>query len=103
LAILVDPVRIAVGGGIVRSWDRIGPGLEAALQAGVPFPPELVLAHFPNDAPLLGAVALAVDAVTGTSRRQPVLASDIPYPGREPGSVTGADHSHATTSTSNLA
>lgn len=64
LAILVDPDRIAVGGGIVRSWDRIGPGLEAALQAGVPFPPELVLAHFPDDAPLLGAVALAIGAVT---------------------------------------
>jgi glucokinase len=62
LAILVDPVRIAVGGGMVRSWDRIGPRLAQALQAGVPFPPELVVAHFPEDAPLLGAVALAVDA-----------------------------------------
>jgi hypothetical protein len=62
LAVLVDPVRIAVGGGMVRSWDRIGPRLNEALQAGVPFPPELVVAHFPEDAPLLGAVALAVDA-----------------------------------------
>lgn len=93
LAILVDPVRIAVGGGIVQSWDRIGPGLEAALQAGVPFPPELVLAHFPNDAPLLGAVALAVDAITGISRRQPALASDIPH----------ADGQHATASARNSA
>lgn len=65
LAILIDPVRIAVGGGIVRSWPQIGPGLQAALQAGVPFPPELVIAHFPDDAPLLGAVALALDAATG--------------------------------------
>jgi glucokinase len=63
LAILVDPVRIAVGGGMVRSWDRIAPRLTEALAAGVPFPPELVVADFPNDAPLLGAVALAVDAV----------------------------------------
>jgi glucokinase len=62
LAIIVDPVRIAVGGGMARSWDRIGPRLTQALQAGVPFPPELVVAHFPEDAPLLGAVALAVDA-----------------------------------------
>jgi predicted NBD/HSP70 family sugar kinase len=69
LAILVDPVRIAVGGGIARSFDRIGPGLEAALQAGVPFPPELVLAHFPDDAPLLGAVALAIGAGTGMPRQ----------------------------------
>lgn len=62
LAILIDPVRIAVGGGLVRSWDQIGPQLHRALGSGPPFPPELVLAHFPYDAPLLGAVALAVDA-----------------------------------------
>jgi glucokinase len=63
LAICLNPVRIAVGGGMVRSWDRIRPGLEEALSAGVPFPPELVAARFPSDAPLIGAVALAVDAV----------------------------------------
>jgi len=62
LAILVNPVRIAVGGGLVRSWDRLRPGLERALSAGVPFPPELVTARFPADAPLIGAVALAADA-----------------------------------------
>ena len=78
LAILVDPVRIAVGGGIARAWNRIGPGLEAALQAGVPFPPELVLAHFPDEAPLLGAVALAVDAVAGTAQSQPAEEPDVP-------------------------
>ncbi len=65
VAILIDPVRIAVGGGMARSWDRIGPRLTQALRAGVPFPPELVVAHFPEDAPLLGAVALAVDAAGG--------------------------------------
>ncbi len=62
LAILVNPARIAVGGGIVRSWARIRPRLQHALRAGTPFPPELVVAHFPYDAPLLGAVAMAVDA-----------------------------------------
>jgi glucokinase len=62
LAILVNPVRIAVGGGLVRSWDRLRPGLEQALSAGAPFPPELVIARFPADAPLIGAVALAADA-----------------------------------------
>jgi glucokinase len=62
LAILVNPARIAVGGGMTRSWDRIQPRLADALLAGVPYPPDLVLAHFPHDAPLLGAVALAVDA-----------------------------------------
>jgi glucokinase len=63
LAICVNPVRIAVGGGMVGSWERLRPGLQHALNAGVPFPPELVTARFPFDAPLIGAVALAVDAV----------------------------------------
>jgi glucokinase len=65
LAILVNPARIAVGGGIVRSWARIRPRLQHALRAGTPFPPELVVARFPYDAPLLGAVAMAVDAANG--------------------------------------
>lgn len=67
LAICVDPARIAVGGGMVRSWTRLQPSLERALSAGVPFPPELVVARFPADAPLIGAVALAIDAA-GTGR-----------------------------------
>jgi predicted NBD/HSP70 family sugar kinase len=62
LAIFLDPMRIAVGGGMVRSWDRLRPGLQDALNAGVPFPPELVTARFPSDAPLIGAVVLALDA-----------------------------------------
>jgi predicted NBD/HSP70 family sugar kinase len=64
LAIVVDPARIAVGGGIVSSWHRIEPVLADALARAVPYPPELVLAHFPHDAPLLGAIALAVDAAS---------------------------------------
>jgi glucokinase len=64
LAICVNPARIAVGGGMVRSWERLRPGLEQALSAGVPFPPELVVAKFPSEAPLIGAVALALDAIS---------------------------------------
>jgi len=64
IAILVNPAKIAVGGGMTRSWRRIQPRLTEALRAGVPYPPDLVLAHFPDDAPLLGAVALAVDAAS---------------------------------------
>jgi glucokinase len=64
IAILVDPVRIAVGGGMVRSRDRIMPGLGEALRTAVPFPPELVVADFPDDAPLRGAVAIAIDAAS---------------------------------------
>jgi glucokinase len=64
LAVCLNPERIAVGGGMVRSWERLRPGLEHALSSGVPFPPELVVAKFPSDAPLIGAVALAVDAIS---------------------------------------
>jgi glucokinase len=62
LAIAVNPARIAVGGGLVGSWDRLRPGLARALDAGTPFPPELVPARFPADAPLVGALALALTA-----------------------------------------
>jgi glucokinase len=81
LAILINPVRIAVGGGLVRSWDRIGPRLQAALGSGPPFPPELVVADFPYDAPLLGAVALAIDAATGSNNPAP---SPAPAPSTAP-------------------
>jgi glucokinase len=76
LAICLNPVRIAVGGGMVRSWDRLRPALQDALSAGVPFPPELVAARFPSDAPLIGAIALAVDA----SRADGVGSADITLP-----------------------
>jgi glucokinase len=62
LAIAVDPQRIAVGGGLVRSWELIGPRLRAALDAAVPYPPDLVIAAFPYDAPLIGALAHGVAA-----------------------------------------
>src|SRR5947208_2750864 len=62
LAIAIDPRRIVVGGGMVRSWDQLRDGLRRALDAAVPYPPELVPAEFPFDAPLLGALALGIAA-----------------------------------------
>lgn len=59
LTIALDPARIAVGGGMVRSWPVLYGPLRRALDAAVPFPPELVQAAFPFDAPLAGALALA--------------------------------------------
>lgn len=58
LTIAVDPQRIAIGGGLVRAWDRLGPPLTEALAGAVPFPPELVVAAYPYDAPLVGALTL---------------------------------------------
>ncbi|HEU5353800.1 MAG TPA: ROK family protein [Actinocrinis sp.] len=68
LAIAVDPVRIAVGGGLVRSWAPIRDGLRRALDAAVPYPPELVRAAYPYDAPLLGALTLALAAAGDTEK-----------------------------------
>lgn len=85
LAILVNPQRIAAGGGMVRSWARIRPRLQDALQHGTPFPPELVVAHFPHDAPLLGAVAIAVDAARGRTDAGPAASQDGRGEGRGDG------------------
>jgi glucokinase len=63
VALLLDPERIAVGGGLMESGERVLAALEARLQHAVPFPPTLVRASFVHDGALRGAVALALDAV----------------------------------------
>jgi glucokinase len=60
LAILIDPARIAVGGGLMHSGDVILQALAFRLGYAVPFPPEIVPARFLNDASLHGAIALAL-------------------------------------------
>lgn len=77
LAICINPARIAVGGGMAGSWARLQPDLERALNAGAPFPPELVLAEFPHEAPLIGAVALAVDAAQQQQHDTQHVAADL--------------------------
>jgi glucokinase len=62
LTIAIDPQRIVVGGGMVRAWDQLHGRLRQALDVAVPYPPELRLAAFPFDAPLIGALALGVAA-----------------------------------------
>jgi glucokinase len=65
LAVAVDPSRIAVGGGMARSWPRLEGPLRQALDANVPYPPELVLGAYPFEAALMGALALGVEAAEG--------------------------------------
>jgi glucokinase len=77
LAITVDPVRIAVGGGMMGSWAQIEPTLRQALDAAVPFPPELVAAEFPFDAPLIGALALGLQAAGSVPSGQSDLADSF--------------------------
>ncbi len=62
LTIAIDPARIAVGGGMVRSWHRLVGPLRAALDTSVPYPPELVVGAFPYDAALVGALSMAIEA-----------------------------------------
>jgi glucokinase len=62
-AIVLDPARIAVAGGLMTSAAVVLSSLEERLRLAVPFPPELVPARFVQDGPLRGAVALAAEAV----------------------------------------
>ena len=74
LTIAVDPARIVVGGGMTGAWDQVHGGLRRALDAAVPFPPELMRARFPFDAPLRGALALALVAAG-----QETIAAPVPH------------------------
>ena len=78
LAIAIDPARIVVGGGMVRSWNLIEPGLRRALAAAVPYPPELAPAAHPYDAPLLGAIALAITAARERLTRESSAWAEVP-------------------------
>jgi predicted NBD/HSP70 family sugar kinase len=70
MAIMVDPARIAVGGGLMSRPDVILAALERRLRQSAPFAPELVPAQFIHDGPLRGAIALALDAVKGEQHDQ---------------------------------
>lgn len=60
VALMFDPSRIAVGGGMARV-PRILTGIEAMLARAVPYPPEVVPAAFEHGAALQGAVLCATD------------------------------------------
>jgi glucokinase len=62
LAVLIDPARIAVGGGMMNSSDLVLTALRRRVRQAAPFPPEVVAARFVHDAALRGAIALAIDA-----------------------------------------
>ncbi|HEX3788716.1 MAG TPA: ROK family protein [Pseudonocardiaceae bacterium] len=74
LANTIDPERIAVGGGLTASADKLFPALRRRLDQVVPFPPGLVPARFEQDGALRGAVALAMDR-TGCRPAEPELTS----------------------------
>jgi len=63
MAILIDPARIAVGGGLMSRPELVLDALGRRLRLASPFTPELVPAEFVHDGPLRGAIALALDEV----------------------------------------
>jgi glucokinase len=65
LVIALDPARVAVGGGLMASADRVLPPLRWRLEQAVPFPPELVPAAFQHDSALRGAIALIIGHLAG--------------------------------------
>jgi glucokinase len=60
LTIALDPERIVIGGGLMRSKDRILPRLTAHIKRFVPFPPPVKEAYFSHDAGLMGAITLVL-------------------------------------------
>ncbi|MEU6784459.1 ROK family protein [Nonomuraea angiospora] len=63
LCVVLDPERLVVGGGMMGAAELILPRLVAEVGRAVPFAPEVRPARFADDAPLLGALALARAAV----------------------------------------
>ncbi|WP_433305179.1 ROK family protein [Actinoplanes sp. CA-030573] len=62
LCVVVDPERVVLAGGMMGAAEHIMPRVAAALRRSVPFPPALAKARFADDAPLVGAMALAQDS-----------------------------------------
>jgi glucokinase len=60
LATFLDPERVVVGGGMATAFL---PAIESAVTRAVPFPPPVAPGRFIDDAPLIGAIALAVEAL----------------------------------------
>jgi glucokinase len=64
LAIVLDPEVVSLGGGLLRSADRIVPVIRQSADRCVPFPPMVTVATFADDGPLVGAAAAAFGSLT---------------------------------------
>ncbi|QKV90573.1 ROK family protein [Streptomyces sp. NA02950] len=84
IAVFVDPERVVVGGGMMASADAILPALSACLDRRVPFPPQVVAAHFMEDASLYGAVALALDQLGSDQPGSAQWPLENPLPSHRP-------------------
>lgn len=68
MVIVLDPARIAIGGGWMTAGERILAALNVRFSFAVPFPPEVVPAKFVKDASLVGAIALALSTFPNLAR-----------------------------------
>lgn len=64
LAIMWNPEKIAIGGGMAASYQLLHDPIMSALVENVPYPPDLVRSNFLQDASLYGAMELAFSANT---------------------------------------
>jgi glucokinase len=62
VAVALDVERIAIGGGLFRQASVLEPIIKQLIDEIVPFPPQVVAAQFAQDAPLWGAISMAMDA-----------------------------------------
>lgn len=62
LAVALDVGCIAIGGGMFRQASTLAPVIEQLIERVVPFPPPIVAARFTHDAPLWGALSMAMEA-----------------------------------------
>lgn len=62
IAVALDVERIAIGGGLYRQANLLEPIIGQLISRIVPFAPQLVAARFAQDAPLWGALSMAMDA-----------------------------------------
>lgn len=67
VAILIDPAKVVLGGGYLRTPEPLVSRLRASLQRNVPYPPALEVGRFGGEGGLFGALALAVAAATDGS------------------------------------
>ncbi|MGW4241365.1 ROK family protein [Nocardia sp. NPDC004722] len=72
LAAFVDPAKIVLGGGMAAALGELLPRIEEMVCGAAPFPPELGIADFGDDASVRGAVALAIDAMRANGAPQAV-------------------------------
>lgn len=75
LAVALDVERIVIGGGLYRQAALLAPLIETLIQRAVPFPPTLAAAHFTHDAPLWGALSMAMDASGLNALAQQLIAA----------------------------